>query len=314
MKKKLALVVGLLCCSILTGTAFAASNDVKGIVAPKQDTRQVYKVEKMIQVNENNVSKGRGTLHGTMAFVREDATEDDAIKEIGTRLLNRGDYIGVHTLNSEEEAYIIISGTGLYTNSKTETIVTKGDVAMARVGQSHGLRNIGYDPLVFITVIAKNEGNAAVWIDTSGEYSHIREFRGEVALQREAERQAEVQRAEAQIKQDAIDKKLAEKKARKEAKERARQEKKAREEAARQAKKNKMPVADNVSNTVVTPANAADKKNKNDSEKKNRNSQQDKDRNSQLREAQAEEAVWEAKQKAKISEANQNSSGDFFAI
>ena len=216
MKKKLALVVGLLCCSILTGTAFAASNDVKGIVAPKQDTRQVYKVEKMIQVNENNVSKGRGTLHGTMAFVREDATEDDAIKEIGTRLLNRGDYIGVHTLNSEEEAYIIISGTGLYTNSKTETIVTKGDVAMARVGQSHGLRNIGYDPLVFITVIAKNEGNAAVWTDTSGEYSHIREFRGEVALQREAERQAEVQRAEAQIKQDAIDKKLAEKKARKE--------------------------------------------------------------------------------------------------
>ena len=58
----------------------------------------------------------------------------------------------------------------------------------------------------------------------------------------------------------------------------------------------------------------SNKKNKNDSEKKNRNSQQDKDRNSQLREAQAEEAVWEAKQKAKISEANQNSSGDFFAI
>lgn len=310
MKKKIALVVGLLCCSILTGTALAANSNAKSVGAPKQDTRQVYKVEKMIQVNEDKVSDGRGTLHGTMAFVREDATEDDAIKEIGTRLLNRGDYIGVHTLSSEEESYIIISGTGLYTNGKTETIVTKGDVTMARVGQSHGIRNIGYDPLVFVSVIAKNEGNAAVWTDTTGEYTHIRDFRGEVALQREAERKAEIQRAEAQIKQDARDRKLAEKKAQQEAKEKARQDKKARTEA----KKDKNAVSNNTGNTVVTPANAADDKKKKNNPEKNSKSQQDKERNSQLREAQAEEAVWEARQKAKINEANQNSNSNFFAI
>lgn len=316
MNKKIAFVVGLLCCSMIGGTALAAEKNIGEL---HQDTRQVYKAENLLNVAENNVAGGRGTVEGKMAFVREDATEDDAIKEMGICSLKRGDYIGMHAANSCEEAYLILSGTGLYTNGKTETIVTKGDVLMARVGQSHGLRNIGYEPLNFVTVLAKNEGNAATWnVENIDNNKRIRDYRGEVAIQRDNERQIEQKRAIEQQKLTDKERKLAEKQAQREAKEKAKlekqrlkQEEKARKEAAKKQKAG-IQINENA-NAVTTPVNAVTTPEAKKDVKKNVGAN-DSSHDAAVKAARAEDAAWQEAQKAKIQQQNSTELDDEFAI
>lgn len=106
--------------------------------------------------DREGVAGGTGTLFGKFSITRHDAPEEYAIKEIGWMTLQPGASIGMHKHENNEDAYIIVSGEGTFTDSDgNETIVRAGDVTIARKGQSHALANTGQEPLVFLDVIGQ---------------------------------------------------------------------------------------------------------------------------------------------------------------
>lgn len=116
----------------------------------------VYLKDQLVSFNREAVAGGKGTLYGQFAFKRDGALKDQVIKEIGWMTLQPGDSIGLHKHETNEDAYIIISGTGTFTDSDGKTYAVKaGDVTIARKGQSHALINNGKEPLVFLDVIAE---------------------------------------------------------------------------------------------------------------------------------------------------------------
>ncbi len=120
---------------------------------------QCYTSEQLKTLDKHDVAGGKGTLYGRFAFTRYDALDDDAIKEIGFMTLKHGDFIGTHAHEDNEDAYLILSGTGIFTDgSGNAWIVKPGDMTIARPGQIHGLANLYKDDLVFLDIIAKNSG------------------------------------------------------------------------------------------------------------------------------------------------------------
>ena len=133
---------------LLAGTAFAAVAN-----------SQCFTNENLLTWNRDDVAGGKGTLYGQFSFNRNQATKDQAIKEIGWMTLHPGASIGMHKHAGNEDAYIIISGEGIFTDSDgNETFVKAGDITIARAGQSHALRNDGKEPLRFLDVVAQNDG------------------------------------------------------------------------------------------------------------------------------------------------------------
>lgn len=140
MKKTLSLVA---CLTLLAcGTAMAAE--------------QLYPQETLKTWNRDNVAGGVGVLYGKFGFTRNDATQDMVIKEIGWMTLEPGASIGMHKHEINEDAYIIVSGAGVFSDTAgKETPVKAGDVTIARAGNKHALKNTGAVPLVFLNVVAQ---------------------------------------------------------------------------------------------------------------------------------------------------------------
>ena len=120
-------------------------------------SEQCWDLEELTALDKHDVAGGRGTLYGEFAFTRENAREDDAIKEIGFMTLKKGDFIGLHAHADNEDAYLILSGKGVFTDGEGNAwVVTEGDMTIARPGQAHGLANLYDEDLVFLDIIAKN--------------------------------------------------------------------------------------------------------------------------------------------------------------
>ena len=118
---------------------------------------QCYTASELAEFDKEDVAGGKGTLHGLFAFTRDNALDDDAIKEIGFMTLKHGSFIGLHSHKDNEDAYLILSGTGVFTDGDGNAyVVGPGDMTIARPGQSHGLANLGKEDLVFLDIIAKN--------------------------------------------------------------------------------------------------------------------------------------------------------------
>lgn len=126
------------------------------LLATSSVLADIVQKENLIEYNRQDVAGGKGTLYGKFAFKRDVALKDQAIKEIGWMTLQPGDSIGMHKHETNEDAYIIISGEGTFKdNDGKEYAVKAGDVTIARKGQSHALTNTGKEPLVFLDVIAE---------------------------------------------------------------------------------------------------------------------------------------------------------------
>ena len=120
---------------------------------------QCYTAEQLTVLDKQDVAGGKGTLHGEFAFTRDAALEHDAIKEIGWMTLRHGEFIGTHIHKDNEDAYLIISGNGVFTDGDGKAwVVGPGDMTIARPGQAHGLANLYAEDLVFLDIIAKNAG------------------------------------------------------------------------------------------------------------------------------------------------------------
>lgn len=120
------------------------------------EPQQLFTKDTLKTWDREKVAGGEGALYGKFSFTRNEATADQAIKEIGWMTLQPGDSIGMHKHENNEDAYIIVSGEGLFTDSDgKETPVKAGDITLARKGQSHALKNTGKEPLIFLDVIAQ---------------------------------------------------------------------------------------------------------------------------------------------------------------
>lgn len=120
---------------------------------------QCYTSSELTELNKQDVAGGKGTLYGEFAFIRDNAREEDAIKEIGFMTLKHRDFIGTHKHADNEDAYLIISGRGVFTDGEGNAyVVGEGDMTIARPGQAHGLANLFGEDLVFLDIIAKNAG------------------------------------------------------------------------------------------------------------------------------------------------------------
>lgn len=140
---------------ITTGfTYFAAADNTKE--AQLDRSIQVYKKADLVKWNREKTAGGEGELSGDFAFTRHQTDGQDAFKEIGWLTLPKGASIGLHKHNDNEDVYIIVSGKGLFTDGNgKETQVEAGDITIARPGQSHALKNVGDEPLVFLNPVAK---------------------------------------------------------------------------------------------------------------------------------------------------------------
>ena len=117
---------------------------------------EVYPKESLIKANKQDAGGGKGTLMGEYAFTRDMPKKDEAIKEISWLTLKPGDSIGYHPHTTNEDTYIIVSGTGVFKDKDGKDVPVKaGDVTIVRKGESHGLTATGTEPLVFIDVIAE---------------------------------------------------------------------------------------------------------------------------------------------------------------
>ncbi|MEN5181085.1 cupin domain-containing protein [Comamonas sp. 4034] len=117
---------------------------------------EVYAKESMIKAQKEKAGGGQGVLVGEYAFTRDKAKKDEAIKEISWLSLKPGDSIGYHPHTTNEDTYIIVSGTGVFKDKDGKDVPVKaGDVTIVRKGESHGLTATGTEPLVFIDVIAE---------------------------------------------------------------------------------------------------------------------------------------------------------------
>lgn len=118
--------------------------------------KQLYKQEDLKNVTRDQMAGGQGQVAARFAFTRDEAPDDWAIREIGWMTLKPGVSIGLHKHASNEDAYIVVSGEGIVTdNEGRETPVKPGDVAIARKGQQHAIKNSGTEDLVFVGIIGQ---------------------------------------------------------------------------------------------------------------------------------------------------------------
>lgn len=117
---------------------------------------QLFPKETLKTWDREKVAGGEGTLYGQFSFTRNDTKKDDAIKEIGWMTLKPGASIGMHKHDANEDAYIIVSGQGVFVDTAgKESPVKAGDITLARKGEAHALKNTGSEPLVFLDVVAQ---------------------------------------------------------------------------------------------------------------------------------------------------------------
>lgn len=117
---------------------------------------EVFPKESLIKIDKKEAGGGKGTLSGEYAFTRDKPTKDQAIKEISWLTLQPGDSIGYHKHTTNEDTYIIVSGTGTFRDKDGKDHEVKaGDVTIVRKNEAHGLTNTGTVPLVFVDVIAE---------------------------------------------------------------------------------------------------------------------------------------------------------------
>jgi len=119
-------------------------------------SQQFYAKEHFITWDREKLGNGVGTTFGKFPFNRNTAPKEFIIKEIGWMTLNPGDSIGLHKHETNEDAYVIISGEGTFVDNDGKESKTKvGDTSIARAGQAHALKNTGKEPLVFLAILAE---------------------------------------------------------------------------------------------------------------------------------------------------------------
>lgn len=74
-------------------------------------------------------------------------------KKIGVATITPGSSIGPHIHTGEMEVYCILEGDAFYNDNGKEVLVGPGDACVTYAGQTHGLRPVADNAVVFLSVI-----------------------------------------------------------------------------------------------------------------------------------------------------------------
>lgn len=94
--------------------------------------------------------EGEGMIHFNRVFRAE--SFQGPWNFVDYAVLPPGTSIGVHTHEDNEELYLVLDGSGIMHLDGEEFPVQRGSVILNRPGGTHGLRNIGGDPLKIFVV------------------------------------------------------------------------------------------------------------------------------------------------------------------
>lgn len=114
----------------------------------------IVKLRDIPLVRSENARGGAGGLSSQMAVTPETRVIGSHFKAAGRISLDAGSHIGLHRHAGDEELYVILSGEGIYSEDDRQENVTAGDMLFLADGHSHGLRNTGGEPLVFVGIVA----------------------------------------------------------------------------------------------------------------------------------------------------------------
>lgn len=116
----------------------------------------ITKAAKRNAVSRPKVWGGAGELAAKYCLGPDGAQDGENFTMVAEMTLAPGHSLGVHTHDSNEEIYVILSGLADYTDENGAVHrLSAGDMTLTRRGQSHGIINPGPDPLVFLAAIAR---------------------------------------------------------------------------------------------------------------------------------------------------------------
>jgi mannose-6-phosphate isomerase-like protein (cupin superfamily) len=105
----------------------------------------------LVAENRVNMRGGNGTVKLEPWFKPESF---GAKVRLCTRMtLEPGASIGTHTHETEDEIYLVLSGSGRILENGAWTPIRTGDAILTGKGGTHGVENNGAEPLVIAAVI-----------------------------------------------------------------------------------------------------------------------------------------------------------------
>lgn len=101
--------------------------------------------------SRDNMRGGKGTVHFRHFFTAGEFTAQSRL--CATMTVPPGASVGRHSHETEDEVYIVMSGTGILDDGEARTRIETGDAILTGNGEAHAVENDGDEDLVIIAVI-----------------------------------------------------------------------------------------------------------------------------------------------------------------
>ena len=116
----------------------------------------LFKTTEQKSTVRHEIQGGTGEARCLSAIPRGEGPAESRFKMVSRMTLEAGSSIGLHTHETDEEIYIVLSGRGIYTDDDgSRREVGPGDVSLTMRGQRHGLEVSREGPLTLMAVIAE---------------------------------------------------------------------------------------------------------------------------------------------------------------
>ena len=116
----------------------------------------LFKTAEQKSTIRREIQGGVGEAQCLSAIARGEGPAESRFKMVSRMTLEAGSSIGLHTHETDEEIYIVLSGRGIYTDDDgSRREVGPGDVSLTMRGQRHGLEVSREGPLTLMAVIAE---------------------------------------------------------------------------------------------------------------------------------------------------------------
>lgn len=132
-------------------------NEFKNIPAILFEERKnmICRADKRSVQIRNQVRGGKGdAIFGHLFKSGEELNENMRLFSVIS--LKKGDSIGYHVHEGEDELYFILRGEAAYDDNGEKTILRAGDSTITRSGEGHGIECAGEETLELLAVIVKS--------------------------------------------------------------------------------------------------------------------------------------------------------------
>jgi mannose-6-phosphate isomerase-like protein (cupin superfamily) len=127
------------------------------LVSRKRINTMLFKADKANKTTTDKPKGGIGLMSGLSYVAEKNRPDNTRLTMAAVNTLPPGGSLGVHTHQENEEIYLILEGTGIYTDQDGNTHpVGSGDLTLTRQTKSHALANTGNQPLVFAAIIVSD--------------------------------------------------------------------------------------------------------------------------------------------------------------